>query len=157
MSQSPFHRRKANEVIVRNALQARIRWTPPLLPLVILTMLVVGLNAFDGYATLHACRTMGAVELNPVMAFLLSIGPSAFMSAKTLGVALALSVLAYCLHHPRVRDSVRKIGWGGLIALSAIYFALCVWHVLVMTGTVMPPEAAPAIEPVCVRYESRPR
>lgn len=120
------------------------RWTPPRSLLIALSLLIVGLNAFDGYATLRACRTLGAVELNPVMAALLSAGPWAFMTAKTLGVAAAILLLGYCLHHVRVRDSVRKAGWGGLIALNVVYAALTAWHLLVITGAIVPPEMGSA-------------
>jgi hypothetical protein len=139
--------------------QSTRRWVPPRLPLIILSLLVIGLNAFDGYATLRACRTMGAVELNPVMAALLAIGPGAFIAAKTLWVAAAILFLAWCLHHPRVRDRMRKVGWGGLIALCAVYTLLCGWHVLVMSGTVVPPEVGNVTQGThaCKTLKNRPR
>ena len=116
------------------------RWTPPRIPLAILSLLVVGLNAFDGLATLRACRVMGVEELNPVLAPILAFGgPVAFMAVKTLGVALAIAFLARAMHHPRVSSGMRKFAWGGLIVLNLVYSALFVWQILIMTGRISPP------------------
>ena len=55
-------------------------------------------NLLDAYFTLGWINTGVATEANPLMAFLLDLGPVWFLSGKIGAVTLACLILLYCKH-----------------------------------------------------------
>ena len=79
------------------------------------------LSAADALLTLgHVSR--GASELNPLMAYLLTLGPPVFVAAKICLSLLALAALAAFL--PRYRHARACFG-----TIGALYVAVCCYHV----------------------------
>ncbi|HTK03978.1 MAG TPA: DUF5658 family protein [Candidatus Eisenbacteria bacterium] len=99
-----------------------VRWRAPRVRLIVLLYaLLIVFNGFDAHSTLDAVR-LGAVELNPVMAALLTYGPWVFILAK-MGLACGFGlVLAYWSRRHR-------LAWYGLIGVTAIYGSVFIWQV----------------------------
>ena len=96
--------------------------TPPRVRLVLLLfVLLVTFHAFDAWSTVEAVRN-GAIELNPIMAWLLARGTATFLAVK-MGLACG-GGLFIALTSRRYR-----LAWYGLIGLTAIYGVVFVWQV----------------------------
>lgn len=102
--------------------------TPPRVRLILLLyVLLVTFHAFDAWSTIEAVRN-GAVELNPIMAWLLRHGHVTFLVAKmglacTGGMVLALTARKY------------RLAWYGLLGVTAVYGVVFAWQVaLVIFG-----------------------
>ena len=99
-----------------------VRWRAPRVRLItLLFALLVVFNAFDAYSTIHAV-SLGAVELNPVMAFMLTRGTAAFLAVKMgliCGFGLTLAVLA----------RRKRLAWYGLLGVTAVYAVVFIWQV----------------------------
>lgn len=92
---------------------------------VIKAVLLAALNLFDALMTISATTGNTDLELNPLMRFLLELGPwSLFFPIKMLGVLGAISAF-YCLRtrHPKLVDIC-------LNAAIAVYILIALWHVV---------------------------
>ena len=82
--------------------------------------LIFVLCAADALLTLSHVRR-GARELNPLMAYLIEIGPGAFVAVKVLLSLLALYSLVVYL--PRFRHARMCFG-----TIGVIHFTVCCYH-----------------------------
>ena len=89
---------------------------------VIAAMLVVALNIFDVFFTLHNV-SLGAIEINPLMVYLLEMGPLSFFTAKYLLVALGITGI---MMHSEY-----------LVARSLLFFVLLPFYLVVAVNHVV--------------------
>ncbi len=102
------------------------QYSPSLMALIAVLMI---LSLVDGIFTLHLIAR-GAAETNPVMAFLLDIGPWPFMAAKF--VMSCLAILVFLVFH-NFYFSLLGIQVKTLIAFFIAVFALVIsWHVILL-------------------------
>lgn len=103
--------------------------TPPSVRLIVLLyVLFVTFHAFDAWSTIEAIRN-GAVELNPVMAWLLRHGNATFFAVKVGVIAGGLGLFLALLARRR------PLAWYGLVGLTVLYGIVAAWHVaLVLFG-----------------------
>ena len=85
---------------------------------------LVFLNLFDAFATLRHVQ-YGAKELNPLMAYLLSIGPVVFMSVKH-------SLMAVCVFLILIVPSKTKYV---LPPVFGVFFSLGLYQIWLFTVT----------------------
>ena len=97
-------------------------WAPPRPGLVILVYLfLLATNLFDAHATLRVIQ-VGVDEWNPLMRYVLQVGPTFFVAVKTVGIAVLGGLIA--LYARRWRWT-----WWSLCLLAVAYFALFAAHV----------------------------
>lgn len=85
---------------------------------------LVLLSAVDGFLTVYACR-LGAVELNPVMAWALARGEVFFLCSK-LAISALSTALAFWLLDVRRREST-------LATLCGLYACVALYEILMLS------------------------
>ena len=103
---------------------AKPSWAPRRLTVAIAVISLVALNLIDTIATIYATG-LGGDELNPVMAWLLSHGPAAFVGGKMGFITLGALYLA--LYARR-----KRMAWYGLLGLDIVYGLVAVFHFYVI-------------------------
>lgn len=102
------------------------RYPPQLLGVIVL---VLGLSVLDAYLTLWLTGR-GAIEINPVMAYYLDLGPSVFLVTKYLMTAAAATI-AVMLNYAAIR--IFKVRIGQLLKAFACCFAMVVvWELFMV-------------------------
>lgn len=103
---------------------AKPSWPPRRLTVAIAAVSLVVLNLVDTMATIHVTG-LGGDELNPVMAWLLSYGPTAFVLGKMGFIILGALYLA--LYARR-----KRMAWYGLLGLDIVYSLVAAFHFYVI-------------------------
>ena len=88
------------------------------------------LNLIDLCFTLHAIRN-GATELNPLMRSV-----PVMVAWKVLGVGFLCWLLQVLAKDNRVPSKVRKLARNGLRFCTAVFAAVCLWHILNLTAII---------------------
>lgn len=97
-------------------------------------VIILALSVIDGILTLWLIDK-GAMEVNPVMAFYLNLGPDIFMAIKYLVTAAAVTIVVV-MNHAFIR--ILRVRFGQLLKVFAGCFAVVVvWELYLMAQLVM--------------------
>jgi hypothetical protein len=122
----PGNRRMVRRVDDRKRVILLDRYEPALLLSVVI---VLSLSLMDGMLTLFLVER-GAVELNPVMRYYLTLGPTTFLMAKYGITALALFILVG-LHN--ITFSERRIGIFLLPFCKLTFGSVVIWELFLLS------------------------
>lgn len=95
--------------------------------IIVFSLIVAGLNLFDGLATHYGLMNKMIEELNPLMAFLMTISPFLFLCMK-----IVLSILILCasyLVYKRSQAKFQKLFLYSLVGVSVIYIGIFCMHI----------------------------